>query len=241
MSELSQADAPCSDEPVFFWKQGESNGYLCQWYASPFTVSDTTYATCEMYMMIQKALLFNDDETVQKMLRTTDARKHKGLGRKVQGFDQAVWDKRTFSWFPIISPFFSLSSPGRTDQGMGIEIDKFDVVVQASYYKFTIGRHAERLRGMLLATGERELIEASPFDRVWGIGFKQADAMLNREFWGENLLGKALMEVRKRLRDEEKEKEEQARLEREQWEQDLLGRVSLPANRRRDQEREASR
>ncbi|EMD85588.1 hypothetical protein COCC4DRAFT_151828 [Bipolaris maydis ATCC 48331] len=212
MSELSQADAPCSDEPVFFWKQGESNGYLCQWYASPFTVSDTTYATCEMYMMIQKALLFNDDETVQKMVRTTDARKHKGLGRKVQGFDQAVWDKH-----------------------------KFDVVVQASYYKFTIGRHAERLRGMLLATGERELIEASPFDRVWGIGFKQADAMLNREFWGENLLGKALMEVRKRLRDEEKEKEEQARLEREQWEQDLLGRVSLPANRRRDQEREASR
>lgn len=203
MSELAPTDSPFSSEPIFFWKQGESNGYLCQWYASPFTVSDTTYATCEMYMMIQKALLFNDDDTAQKMFRTTDPRKHKGLGRKVQGFDHAVWDKR-----------------------------KFDVVVQASYYKFTISRDAERLRRMLLATGERELIEASPFDCVWGIGFKQADAMLNREFWGENLLGKALMEVRKRLRDEEKAKEEQVRLDREQWEQKFLDRVRLAAKGR---------
>lgn len=165
-----------------------------------------------MYMMIQKALLFNDDDTAQKMFRTTDPRKHKGLGRKVQGFDHAVWDKR-----------------------------KFDVVVQASYYKFTISRDAERLRRMLLATGERELIEASPFDCVWGIGFKQADAMLNREFWGENLLGKALMEVRKRLRDEEKAKEEQVRLDREQWEQKFLDRVRLAAKGRRNQEGEANR
>ncbi|EMD59562.1 hypothetical protein GGP41_004400 [Bipolaris sorokiniana] len=212
MSELAPTDSPFSSEPIFFWKQGESNGYLCQWYASPFTVSDTTYATCEMYMMIQKALLFNDDDTAQKMFRTTDPRKHKGLGRKVQGFDHAVWDKR-----------------------------KFDVVVQASYYKFTISRDAERLRRMLLATGERELIEASPFDCVWGIGFKQADAMLNREFWGENLLGKALMEVRKRLRDEEKAKEEQVRLDREQWEQKFLDRVRLAAKGRRNQEGEANR
>ncbi|EUC30042.1 hypothetical protein COCCADRAFT_39684 [Bipolaris zeicola 26-R-13] len=212
MSELAPTDPPCSSEPIFFWKHGESNGYLCQWYASPFTVSGTTYATCEMYMMIQKALLFNDNDTAQKMLRTTDPRKHKGLGRKVQGFDQAVWDKH-----------------------------KFDVVVQASYYKFTISRHAERLRHMLLATGECELVETSPFDCVWGIGFKQADAMLNREFWGENLLGKALMEVRKRLRDEEKQKEEQARRDREQWEQDVLGRVRSAAKGRRSQEREVSR
>ena len=193
-----------------------------------------------MYMMIQKALLFNDDDTAQKMFRTTDPRKHKGLGRKVQGFDHAVWDKRTFSLFPSIA-LSSLSLRERTDQGICTEIGKFDVVVQASYYKFTISRDAERLRRMLLATGERELIEASPFDCVWGIGFKQADAMLNREFWGENLLGKALMEVRKRLRDEEKAKEEQVRLDREQWEQKFLDRVRLAAKGRRNQEGEANR
>ncbi|KAF1349652.1 hypothetical protein BDV97DRAFT_369189 [Delphinella strobiligena] len=59
------------------------------------------------------------------------------------------------------------------------------------------------LRDLLLATGTRELVEASRFDRVWGIGF---DALLAastpREKWGENLLGEALMRVRERIRGE---------------------------------------
>lgn len=54
---------------------------------------------------------------------------------------------------------------------------------------------------MLLATGERELAEASPMDRIWGVGFVEKDAGANRHSWGENLLGKALMTVRERLRE----------------------------------------
>ncbi|KAK8159158.1 DUF1768-domain-containing protein [Phyllosticta citrichinensis] len=77
---------------------------------------------------------------------------------------------------------------------------KYDVVVQGNMHKFG---QAPDLRRRLLETGERELVEASPFDRVWGIGYDAAHAKGNREFWGENLLGKALMEVRKKLREEE--------------------------------------
>ncbi|KAK7611079.1 hypothetical protein BKA81DRAFT_223971 [Phyllosticta paracitricarpa] len=76
---------------------------------------------------------------------------------------------------------------------------KYDVVVQGNMHKFG---QAPDLRRQLLETGERELVEASRFDSVWGIGFDAATATGNREWWGENLLGKALMEVRMRFREE---------------------------------------
>lgn len=58
------------------------------------------------------------------------------------------------------------------------------------------------LREELLGTGDRELVEASPIDRVWGIGFAAEHAERMREEWGENLLGKALMRVRERWGEE---------------------------------------
>ena len=49
-------------------------------------------------------------------------------------------------------------------------------------------------------------MEASRFDRVWGIGFDAEEAVVvERERWGQSLLGRALMDVRERVRREEKE------------------------------------
>jgi ribA/ribD-fused uncharacterized protein len=126
-----------------------------------------------MYMMVQKARLFGDTATAAKMLDTTDPKRHKALGRQVKNFDERVWDER-----------------------------KLGIVEQGNWYKFTASHDAERLSGWLLATGERELVEASPYDRVWGIGFAERNAAASRAAWGENLLGVALMRVRKRLREE---------------------------------------
>lgn len=56
------------------------------------------------------------------------------------------------------------------------------------------------LREALLATGDAPLVEASPTDRIWGIGFSEGEAEAHRHAWGENLLGRALMEVRAELR-----------------------------------------
>lgn len=58
-----------------------------------------------------------------------------------------------------------------------------------------------------MGTGERELVEASSMDKIWGVGFAEKDAEANRVKWGQNLLGKALMVVRERLREEESAKE----------------------------------
>jgi predicted NAD-dependent protein-ADP-ribosyltransferase YbiA (DUF1768 family) len=51
-----------SSEPLFFWREFEEPyGFLSQWYDSPFEVEGVTYASTEMWMMIQKAKLFGDE------------------------------------------------------------------------------------------------------------------------------------------------------------------------------------
>ena len=72
------------------------------------------------------------------------------------------------------------------------------IVKNGNYLKFS--QHAD-LRGYLLGTGNRILVEASPYDKVWGIGMKATDdGVEDPANWrGENLLGYALMEVRDRL------------------------------------------
>ena len=62
----------------------------------------------------------------------------------------------------------------------------------------------ENLKMVLLETKDRELVEASPSDRIWGIGFDSEKAPGNEDKWGENKLGKALMKVREQLRGESK-------------------------------------
>ncbi|MGC2999613.1 NADAR family protein [Streptomyces sp. G35A] len=77
--------------------------------------------------------------------------------------------------------------------------ERFGVVVEGSVHKFAA--HGA-LRDFLLGTGERVLVEASPVDRVWGIGLAAGDeGVWDPERWrGPNLLGFALMEARRRLR-----------------------------------------
>ncbi|MET7423116.1 NADAR family protein [Dactylosporangium sp. NPDC005555] len=73
--------------------------------------------------------------------------------------------------------------------------ERFDVVVRGSVEKF--GQHAD-LRAFLVGTGDRILVEASPLDRVWGIGLGARDASADEPaLWrGLNLLGFALMRAR---------------------------------------------
>ena len=60
------------------------------------------------------------------------------------------------------------------------------------------------MRDILLRTGDRIIVEASPYDRIWGVGLGAEDArILNEKNWrGQNLLGKALMDIRAELKGE---------------------------------------
>ncbi|MFD8812006.1 NADAR family protein [Streptomyces sp. NPDC059627] len=76
--------------------------------------------------------------------------------------------------------------------------ERLAIVTEGSVHKFTADA---ALRDFLLATGDRVLVEASPVDRVWGIGLAATDtAAQDPSRWrGLNLLGFALMEARERL------------------------------------------
>lgn len=90
-------------------------------------------------------------------------------------------------------------------------LDKLQIVIDGTYHKFTISEDAENLRTMLMATGKREMVEASPGDRIWGVGFAEKNARENRVRWGQNLLGEALMSVREKLREEADEEKKEER------------------------------
>ncbi len=65
---------------------------------------------------------------------------------------------------------------------------KHEIMLEAVTKKF---KTHKKLREILLATGDSQLAENSPFDYYWGIG---ADGS------GQNMLGKILMEVREKLK-----------------------------------------
>jgi ribA/ribD-fused uncharacterized protein len=86
------------------------------------------------------------------------------------------------------------------DQAKWDEV-KFEAVVRANVAKF--GQDTE-LRKYLLGTGDMVLVEASPHDKIWGIGLRreEKDSKDPNKWRGQNLLGFALMEARERLRKE---------------------------------------
>lgn len=91
---------------------------------------------------------------------------------------------------------------GRTVAGFDEAVwiaHRFAIIVRGNEAKF--GQNAE-LGSYLSSTRGHILVEASPEDRIWGIGLaeKDADAGNPKKWRGLNLLGFALMEVRERLR-----------------------------------------
>jgi ribA/ribD-fused uncharacterized protein len=74
----------------------------------------------------------------------------------------------------------------------------YDIVVAGNVAKF--GQNDD-LAEFLRRTGRRILAEASPFDRIWGIGMARTHPDVDQptRWRGLNLLGFALMDVRERL------------------------------------------
>ncbi|WP_406317480.1 NADAR family protein [Streptosporangium sp. NBC_01639] len=75
---------------------------------------------------------------------------------------------------------------------------RYEIVVRGNLAKF--GQHPE-LRDFLLGTRACVLVEASPVDRIWGIGLTADDrrAASPATWRGPNLLGFALMDARDAL------------------------------------------
>ena len=156
---------------IFFWghsQNGDEITKACfsQWYNCKFVVDGITYHTAEQYMMAQKALLFNDNDIFNKIMKSKHPKEYKELGRKIKNFSDLKWNE-----------------------------NKYQIVLKGSIAKFS---QNEKLKTFLLNTGTKVLVEASPYDKIWGIGLSaDQENIENPLTWnGENLLGFALMEVR---------------------------------------------
>ena len=75
----------------------------------------------------------------------------------------------------------------------------FDIVVQANIAKFS--QHQDLKEFLLYQTGKKVFVEASPYDKVWGVGMLENSANISNPLkWnGLNKLGFALMVVREEL------------------------------------------
>ncbi|KAK7742427.1 hypothetical protein SLS62_010735 [Diatrype stigma] len=186
------------------------------------------YKTSEHYMMHHKALLFGDADTAAEILRVAHPHKAQSIGRLVDGFDPAVWERERLGivsdaiYWKFTSPLSAPSSgpasaaaaeTHRPAGGFGNEqqggVDYSETGEREKEWRLADSSRAQtvRARGFraaLLATGDRLLVEASPFDRTWGIGVSAKEADAKRELWGLNLLGQCLMDVRERFREEER-------------------------------------
>jgi len=161
---------------LLFWghqpsKSGNiTSSCFSQWWADyPFIVNDIEYLTAEHWMMAEKALLFEDNDSYKQIISCRTTAEAKKLGRKVLNFDAALW-----------------------------EAHRFRIVKQGNLHKFS--QH-QALCEYLLSTNEQVLVEASPVDNIWGIGFgaHSANASNPQKWNGLNLLGFVLMEVRDEL------------------------------------------
>jgi ribA/ribD-fused uncharacterized protein len=85
---MSEIWNPGYDKFFYFLKKAP----FTQWAASKFTVDGVEYTHAEQFMMAEKARLFNDTETLEKIMKAKTPREQKDLGRQVKGFDKAKWD-----------------------------------------------------------------------------------------------------------------------------------------------------
>jgi hypothetical protein len=154
---------------IFFFSESDTNGYCSQWYLSPFTTLDGKHFTnAEQYMMYQKALLFKDEETAVNILKATHPRDVKKLGREVKNFSDDEWDQ-----------------------------NKLRIVFEGNSLKFLQNPDIRKQLMNAYKKGKNHFVEASPYDAIWGIGFKEVIALKNTNRWGANYLGKILDSVAK--------------------------------------------
>jgi ribA/ribD-fused uncharacterized protein len=99
-----------------------------------------------------------------------------------------------------------MASPDPSDQKrygrevQGFVKEKWDAVAKGVVYRGCRAKFTQNpdLKAILLATAGTTLVEASPEDRIWGIGLRKTDSRSkDRSKWlGTNWLGETLTKIR---------------------------------------------
>lgn len=161
---------------MFFWGHSPSRdgnitkSCLSQWWEdTPFHKDDQEYLTAEHWMMVEKAKLFGHGSLIPEILMAENPGKAKAYGRRVEGFDQDIWNDK-----------------------------KFDIVVEGNYLKFSQNADLARFLVSTGERVLVEASPIDPIWGI-GLTADDARAEDPQLWQGHNLLGFALMEVRDRL------------------------------------------
>jgi len=141
------------------------------------------FPTVEHYFQWSKAIMFEgkESEHATKMMKPP-RNKEFTEAKSVKALGRKVKD----------------FSPARWDDV------KMGIMEKAVRAKFVNPEHG--LMEKLLATGDREIGEANPRDKYWGIGTSAdtADAQNPKKWKGQNQLGKVLMKLRQEFTEAKK-------------------------------------
>lgn len=154
---------------ICFHNPNEENGYLSNWYLSPFTVEKKTFSSMEQFMMYRKAICFGDEAVATNILATHDASQIKALGRQVSNFDEHVWNgiKQIVVYEGLLTKFLQNG-------------DLKDKLISTG-------------EAILAECAVKDLIWGV------GLSMKNPDRLDKTKWKGQNLLGYTLMMVRERL------------------------------------------
>lgn len=134
-------------------------------------VDKVKFPTSEHAFMYQKAFFFKDEAAMQAVL--DPANRHPKV---VKAIGRRVKNYDDAAW----------------------ENARFSFMVQVNLWKF---QQSDDHRAALRKTGDRILVEASPYDTIWGVGLAEDDLDIQDQLkWkGRNLLGQSLGVVREIL------------------------------------------
>lgn len=158
----------CTDKYAIFYTEWPSN--FCKTHFTWDAFGETHEFFCtEQAFMWAKAKFFNDEDTAEKILaEELEPMVCKRLGRQVKNYDDKVWDEVRYEM--MLKPNVERFTQDLVLQGKILD-PKFDGLT---------------------------FVEASPHDKIWGIGLKQDDPRCEDEknWLGRNLLGRVITEAR---------------------------------------------
>jgi len=117
-----------------------------------------------------------------------------------------MWEKAKFFNDDYTADLILLSTVPYQAKKLGRQVKNYnDEMWSDVRYKFMYEINIAKWRKMedlILSTGDKILVEASPFDKIWGVGLGENDnKILDDNNWkGLNLLGEVLMDVRRKIK-----------------------------------------
>ncbi|KAH3982013.1 hypothetical protein HBH98_014120 [Parastagonospora nodorum] len=159
-------------QPVFFCDPDTSTegGFLSPWYLSPFEVKSVKYLNSGQYILAEKARIFDDKNTLQKILDATAAEDLIALGDSISNVDDKVWRRRAAY-----------------------------IAKKANMFKFSSNTPDLRKQLEALGRRETVFADPSDAFLGIGFGVDDAEDVC-RSKWGANVFGKAVEVARKELR-----------------------------------------